>query len=45
MDLQVQQGCKIGGVITIVDREEGAAANLAERGLTLTSVFTRKDFV
>jgi len=44
-DAAIEQGCKIGGVITLVDREEGAAANLAERGLTLTSVYTRKDFI
>ncbi|CAK0743064.1 Orotate phosphoribosyltransferase [uncultured Gammaproteobacteria bacterium] len=37
--------CEVVGVVTIVDRKEGAEENLAKLGLTLTSLYTRDDFV
>ncbi len=42
---QVQQaGADITGVLTIVDRREGAREALAEKGLTLTALFTADEF-
>ena len=38
------QGCAVRKIITIVDREEGATANLAKEGLQLVPVFTMDDF-
>jgi orotate phosphoribosyltransferase len=37
--------CAIATVLTIVDRQEGAQENLAQRGIALTSLFTRSDFL
>lgn len=37
-------GCTVAGVITVVDRLEGARDNLANEGLQLESLFTRDDF-
>jgi orotate phosphoribosyltransferase len=38
------QGATVNKIITIVDRGEGAPANLAKEGLTLVPVFTMGDF-
>jgi orotate phosphoribosyltransferase len=38
------QGCKVKRVITIVDRLEGAEANLKKEGLALDHLFTTHDF-
>jgi orotate phosphoribosyltransferase len=38
-------GCRVSKAITIVDRLEGAAENLAKHGLELVPLFTRQDFV
>lgn len=37
-------GCEVVKVMTIVDREQGAAENLAKKNLTLDALFTRRDF-
>jgi orotate phosphoribosyltransferase len=37
-------GGTVERVVTIVDREEGAAANLAAEGLALHALFTKSDF-
>jgi orotate phosphoribosyltransferase len=37
-------GAVVEQVVTILDREEGAGEMLAAEGLTLTSIFTAKDF-
>ena len=37
-------GCDIAGILTIVDRQQGAEANLARHGLSLTALLTREDF-
>ncbi len=33
-------GCRVAGVLTVVDREEGAAAALQEVGVPLVALFT-----
>jgi orotate phosphoribosyltransferase len=38
-------GAEIAGVLTVVDREEGAVEALAQLGLELTSLFTASDFI
>jgi len=40
-----KEGCEVVRVVTIVDRLEGARANLEANGLELTSLFTRDDFL
>lgn len=37
-------GCEVAQLITVVDRLEGAGANLAAAGIELTALFTREDF-
>jgi len=37
-------GCRVDRVLTVVDREAGAAAGLARHDLTLTALLTRADF-
>jgi orotate phosphoribosyltransferase len=37
-------GCEVVKIITIVDREAGAQANLAKEGLTLDALFCKQDF-
>jgi orotate phosphoribosyltransferase len=37
-------GADIAGVLTIVDRQEGAGKAVAEHGLELRSLFTASDF-
>lgn len=37
-------GCEIVSVLTIVDREQGAEANLQAQGLKLKKLFGRRDF-
>ena len=39
-----ERGGDIVKIVTIVDRLEGAQANLAQEGLTLAAIFTRDDF-
>ncbi len=36
--------CTVDKVITVVDREEGAAENLEKYGITLVSIYTSSDF-
>jgi orotate phosphoribosyltransferase len=38
------QGCTVEKIITIVDRGEGAAANLKKENLELAAIFTMDDF-
>ncbi len=38
-------GFTVGAVLCVLDREEGGAERLAEAGLTLKSIFTRKELV
>ena len=38
------QGCTVKKIITIVDRGEGAAANLKKENLELAAIFTMDDF-
>jgi orotate phosphoribosyltransferase len=37
-------GCTVEKIVTIVDRLEGAAANLQKEGLELVPIFTARDF-
>lgn len=37
-------GCEVHKVVTIVDRQEGAAENLAKEGIVLESIFSKDDF-
>jgi orotate phosphoribosyltransferase len=37
-------GCRVAKAVTIVDRLEGAAENLAKHGLELVPLFTKRDF-
>ena len=39
------QGATVKKIITIVDRLEGATANLAREGIDLVSIFTTKDLL
>ncbi len=39
------QGSAVRKIITVVDRLEGASANLAREGLALVSIFTSKDLL
>ncbi len=43
VDVVESAGGKVGRVLCLVDRGEGAAAAFAERGLTLESLFSRSD--
>lgn len=36
--------CRVSKALVVVDREEGAAASLAEQGIELFSIFKRSDF-
>jgi orotate phosphoribosyltransferase len=38
------QGCTVRKILTIVDRDEGAAKNLEKENLELVSIFTMDDF-
>ena len=38
------QGCNVKKIVTIVDRLEGARANLKKEGLELVALYTRDDF-
>jgi orotate phosphoribosyltransferase len=40
----VEFGCEVVGVVGIVDRQEGGAANFAARGLPFRSLLTIEDF-
>ena len=37
-------GCRVQTLYTVVDRLEGASANLAREGIRLAPLFTRDDF-
>jgi orotate phosphoribosyltransferase len=39
------RGCKVKRILTVVDRLEGAEANLRKEGLELEAVFTSKDLL
>lgn len=39
-----EAGCTVDTVVTVVDRQEGAAANLEKEGITLMPILTRADF-
>ena len=39
------QGYKVGLIVTIVDRQEGGAETLSEKGYTLVPLFTRQDLL
>lgn len=39
------QGYKVGAVLTVVDRQEGGAEALAEKGVKLETVFTREELL
>lgn len=38
-------GCTVAKIVSVVDREAGAAANMAAEGIELVSLFTMADFV
>jgi orotate phosphoribosyltransferase len=38
-------GCRVAGVFSVVDRQEGAAARFSAEGIVLRSLFTWADFV
>lgn len=38
-------GFKVGAVLCVLDREEGGRENLAKAGLSLSSIFTRKELL
>lgn len=38
-------GCTVTHAVTLVDRKEGAAGNLAAEGVELSALFTRDDFL
>jgi orotate phosphoribosyltransferase len=44
VDAVRERGGKIAKIVTIVDRLEGAKANLAKEGIELVSIFTKDDF-
>ena len=39
------EGFKVGVVVTVVDRQEGGAEALAERGYPLKAIFTRRQLI
>jgi orotate phosphoribosyltransferase len=39
-----EEGCVVLGVISIVNREEGAQENLSKEGIALDSIFSKSDF-
>jgi orotate phosphoribosyltransferase len=39
-----QRSCNVQCALVVVDREEGAAENLAQRGIQLAAIFKRSDF-
>lgn len=41
---RTQKSFNVGWALSIVDRDEGGAKNLGERGIQLASIFTRADF-
>jgi orotate phosphoribosyltransferase len=45
VDRAQQEGLEVLGVITLVDREEGARENIEGQGQVLKSVFTRTEVV
>lgn len=42
--LEEERTCTVRQALSILDREEGAAENLAERGIRLVSIFRTSDF-
>jgi orotate phosphoribosyltransferase len=45
VDRAQQEGLEVLGIITLVDREEGARENIEGQGQVLKSVFTRTEVV
>ena len=45
VDRAQQEGLEVLGIITLVDREEGARENIEAQGQVLKSVFTRTEVV
>lgn len=45
IDIVKQHSYKIATIITLVDRLEGGKENIKAAGYTLTSIFTKKDFI
>jgi orotate phosphoribosyltransferase len=43
--VRTERGCLVDRVITVVDRNEGAAENLAAAGIKLDAVYNRTDFI
>ncbi|NOR10702.1 MAG: orotate phosphoribosyltransferase, partial [Desulfovibrionaceae bacterium] len=39
------QGFKVAQIITVVDRQEGGAETLAEKGYTLEALFSREELL
>ncbi len=44
VDAVRERGGKVAKIVTIVDRLEGAKANLAKEGIELVAIFTKDDF-
>lgn len=42
--LRSERGCRVPWALAVVDREEGAAENLAQAGLDFLSLFKKSDF-
>ncbi len=40
-----QEGLEVVGIVTLVDREEGARENIEGEGMALRAVFTRTQIV
>ena len=45
IDRVEEQGFKVAQIITVVDRQEGGAETLAEKGFKLEAVFTRDELM
>ena len=43
-NIKVERNCTVSWALSIVDREEGAAENLEQRGVRLLSFFKKSDF-
>jgi len=45
IEIAEAQGLQVVQVLALVDREEGGRENLAKKGYTLESIFTKRDVV
>lgn len=45
VDRAIQEGLNVVGIVTLVDREEGARENIEPQGIALRAVFTRTQVV